>query len=133
MSGPHVCTQASHNAIKADPAAFAMLPYRFTMRIPAGSDDVESWPAYDLINRDCTACGSTIAIEVPVDVASTVDCPSCNGSGEGEQRDVDDFAKCADCRGSGHAVCAFCCVRTAHLIVGRDATCAACDERLGAP
>jgi len=126
----HVCTAASHAAIKADPEAFAALPYRFTMRIEAGFDDAESWGAYDLVNRDCTNCGSTIAVEVPV--IETPDCAECSGSGHGEQLTVDDFASCSSCRGTGHAVCAFCCVRTAHRVVGRDATCAACDERLGA-
>jgi hypothetical protein len=56
-----VCESSVHEAIKLNPVAWARLPVIGISRIPAG----ETWDAYDLVHANC-ACGSTLAIEVPV-------------------------------------------------------------------
>jgi hypothetical protein len=49
-----------HNALKSDPAKWAALPLVGIQRLDADGDE----PAYRLVLKNCTACHSTLAVEI---------------------------------------------------------------------
>lgn len=57
---PLACTQALHDAFKADPTLWSTLKYLGVMLVEADEDG----PGYGLELRNCGHCHSTLCLEV---------------------------------------------------------------------